>query len=112
MGARSGLELALLNRTLGLVGGLGRYEPRWRAQAQARMRVDIIVIPEPGWQLPEDRDGVWPWILACQVAFQGFNEGLVDAGALRAVDLSRFCAAPLITYCAAKEMSHEHRQDG
>jgi hypothetical protein len=50
------------------------------------MRVDIIVIPEPGWQLPEDRDGVWPWILACQVAFQGFNEGLVDAGALRAVD--------------------------
>ena len=28
------------------------------------------------------------------------------------VDLSRFCAAPLITYCAAKEMSHEHRQDG
>jgi hypothetical protein len=29
-----------------------------------------------------------------------------------AVDLSRFCAAPLNTYCAAKEMSHEHRQDG
>jgi hypothetical protein len=29
-----------------------------------------------------------------------------------AVDLSRFCAAPLITYCAAKEMNHEHRQDG
>jgi len=28
------------------------------------------------------------------------------------VDLSRFCAAPLITYRAAKEMSHEHRQDG
>ena len=28
------------------------------------------------------------------------------------LDLSRFCAAPLITYCAAKEMSHEHRQDG
>ena len=25
------------------------------------------------------------------------------------LDLSRFCAAPLITYCAAKEMSHEHR---
>ncbi len=28
------------------------------------------------------------------------------------VDLSRFCAAPLITYCAAKGMNHEHRQDG
>ena len=28
------------------------------------------------------------------------------------VDLSRFCAAPLITYCAAKEMNHGHRQDG
>jgi hypothetical protein len=28
------------------------------------------------------------------------------------LDLSRFCAAPLITYCEAKEMSHEHRQDG
>ena len=30
----------------------------------------------------------------------------------QAVDLSRFCAAPLITYCAAKGMNHEHRQDG
>jgi hypothetical protein len=28
------------------------------------------------------------------------------------MDLSRFCAAPLITYCAAKGMNHEHRQDG
>jgi hypothetical protein len=28
------------------------------------------------------------------------------------LDLPRFCAAPLITYRAAKEMSHEHRQDG
>ena len=28
------------------------------------------------------------------------------------LDLSRFCAAPLITYCAAKGMNHEHRQDG
>jgi hypothetical protein len=32
--------------------------------------------------------------------------------AWRLLDLSRFCAAPLNTYCAAKEMSHEHRQDG
>ena len=31
---------------------------------------------------------------------------------VKCLDLSRFCAAPLITYCAAKEMSHEHRQDG
>jgi hypothetical protein len=28
------------------------------------------------------------------------------------LDLPRFCAAPLITYCAAKGMNHEHRQDG
>jgi hypothetical protein len=28
------------------------------------------------------------------------------------VNLSRFCAAPLITYCAAKEMNHGHSQDG
>jgi hypothetical protein len=26
------------------------------------------------------------------------------------MDLPRFCAALLITYCAAKEMSHEHMQ--
>ncbi len=30
----------------------------------------------------------------------------------RPLDLSRFCAAPLITYCAAKGMNHGHRQDG
>ncbi len=30
----------------------------------------------------------------------------------RSMDLSRFCAAPLITYCAAKGMNHGHRQDG
>jgi transposase-like protein len=28
------------------------------------------------------------------------------------LDLSRFCAAPMITYCAAKGMNHGHRQDG
>ena len=28
------------------------------------------------------------------------------------LDLPRFCAAPLITYCAAKKMNHGHRQDG
>ena len=28
------------------------------------------------------------------------------------LDLSRFCADPLITYCAAKGMNHGHRQDG
>jgi hypothetical protein len=30
----------------------------------------------------------------------------------RIMDLSRFCAAPLITYCEAKETNHEHRQAG
>ena len=35
-----------------------------------------------------------------------FEEKVLD------LDLSRFCAAPLITYCAAKGMNHEHRQDG
>ena len=41
------------------------------------------------------------------------SESLLDHfSALEDLDLSRFCAAPLITYCAAKEMSHEHRQDG
>jgi acetamidase/formamidase len=28
------------------------------------------------------------------------------------LDLSRFCAAPLITYCAVKEINHGHSQDG
>ncbi len=28
------------------------------------------------------------------------------------LDLSRFCAAPLITHRAAKEMNHGHNQDG
>ena len=30
----------------------------------------------------------------------------------RGLDLSRFCAVPLITYCEAKETSHEQWQDG
>ena len=30
----------------------------------------------------------------------------------RCLDLSRFCAAPLITYFAAKEMYQKHSQDG
>ena len=28
------------------------------------------------------------------------------------LDLFRFCAAPLITYCEAEETSHEYSQDG
>jgi hypothetical protein len=28
------------------------------------------------------------------------------------LDLLRFCAAPLIIHCAAKEMNDGHRQDG
>ena len=50
------------------------------------MRVDVVVILEPGWQLLEDRDGVWPWVHAGIVTFQGFDEGLADAVAFRATD--------------------------
>jgi hypothetical protein len=50
------------------------------------MRVDVIVILELGWQLLEDGDGVWPWIHAGIIAFQGFDEGLADAVAFRATD--------------------------
>ena len=42
-------------------------------------------------------------------AVRGCVAPVLAAGAL---DLSRFCAAPLITYCAAKGMNHGHRQDG
>jgi len=50
------------------------------------MRVDVIVILEPCWQLLEDRDGVWPWVHAGIVTFQGFDEGLADAVAFRTTD--------------------------
>jgi hypothetical protein len=50
------------------------------------MRVDVIVILEPGWQLLEDGDGVWPRVHAGIIAFQGFDEGLADAVAFRATD--------------------------
>ena len=50
------------------------------------MRVDVVVILEPSWQLLEDRDGVWPWVYAGIVTFQGFDEGLADAVAIRATD--------------------------
>ena len=50
------------------------------------MRVDVIVILEPGWQLLEDGDGVWPLVDAGIIAFQGFDEGLADAVAFRATD--------------------------
>jgi hypothetical protein len=43
----------------------------------------------------------------CQLPVAGFL-----GSELVKMDLSRFCAAPLITYCAAKGMNHEHRQDG
>jgi hypothetical protein len=33
------------------------------------MRVDVVVILEPGWQLLEDGDGVWPWVHAGIIAF-------------------------------------------
>jgi hypothetical protein len=50
------------------------------------MRVDVVVILEPGRQLLEDRDGVWPWVHAGIVTFQGFDECLANAIALRAAD--------------------------
>lgn len=50
------------------------------------MRVGIIVILEPRWQLLEERNGVWPWVYAGIVTFQGFDEGLADAVAIRATD--------------------------
>jgi len=40
--------------------------------------------------------------------YYAWSKEFLEAGKRR-LDLSRFCAAPLITYCAAKEMSHEHR---
>ena len=63
------------------------------------------------------------WLRA---AVLGANDGIVSTASLIVgvaaaaatqsdiliVDLSRFCAAPLITYCAAKGMNHGHRQDG
>ena len=50
------------------------------------MRVDVVVILEPGGQLPHDGDGVWPWVHAGIVALKGFDEGLADAVAFRASD--------------------------
>jgi hypothetical protein len=50
------------------------------------MRVDVVVILEPGGQLLEGRDGVWPWIHAGIVAFQGFDEGPTHTVAFKAAD--------------------------
>jgi hypothetical protein len=50
------------------------------------MRVYVIVILEPGWQLLHDGDGIWPWVYAGIVALEGFDEGLADAVAFRASD--------------------------
>ena len=52
------------------------------------MRVYVIVILEPGWQLLHDGDGIWPWVYAGIVALKGFDEGLADAVAFRASDWS------------------------
>ena len=57
------------------------------------MRVDIVVIREPCWQLLEDRDDAWPWVHAGIVAFQGFDEGIADAVAFRAAAKSVVSAA-------------------
>ncbi len=50
------------------------------------MRVGIIVILEPRWQLLEERNGACPWVHAGIATFQGFDEGLADAAAFRAAD--------------------------
>jgi len=50
------------------------------------MRVDVVVILEPGGQRLKDRDGVWPWVHAGIVAFLGFEEGLAYPVAFRAAD--------------------------
>ena len=50
------------------------------------MRVNVVIVLELGWQLLEDGDDVWPWLYAGIVAFQGFDEGLANAVALRAAD--------------------------
>ena len=64
------------------------------------------------------------WRVDAGVVLGGGARGLIMQGMIQytgatnapatvlTLDLSRFCAAPLITYCAAKGMNHEHRQDG
>ncbi|MCA4920955.1 MAG: hypothetical protein ING82_16150 [Roseomonas sp.] len=54
----------------------------------------------------------WPIAAISAAITAHFLIGAVIVAFLPELDLSRFCAAPLITYCAAKEMNHEHRQDG
>jgi len=45
-------------------------------------------------------------------ASRGFTRGGCQFSHGGDLDPQRFCAAPLITYGAAKEMNHGHRQDG
>jgi hypothetical protein len=55
--------------------------------------------------MPGDNNGIE---VECHREYQAANE----QKPLGIMDLARLCAAPLITYCAAKEMNHEHSQDG
>jgi hypothetical protein len=50
------------------------------------VRVDGVVVLEPGGDLLEDGDGVWPRVHAGIVALEGFDEGLADAVAFGAAD--------------------------
>ena len=80
------VELPLSNRPHGFVGGLVFYELTWRAHAQARTRVNVVIILEPSWQLLKDRDGVWPWVQTDIVALEGLDEGLANPIAFRTAD--------------------------
>ena len=80
------VELPLSNRLHGFVGGLVFYGLTWRAHAQARMRVNVVIILEPGRQLLKDRDGVSRWVHTGIVALKGLDEGLANSVAFRIAD--------------------------
>ena len=48
--------------------------------------MDGVVVLEPGGDLLQDRDGVWPGVHTGVVALEGFDEGLADAVAFWAAD--------------------------
>jgi hypothetical protein len=80
------VELPLSNQLHGFVGGLIFYELTWREHAQARTRVPVVIILEPGRQLLKDRDAVWPWVHTGIVALEGLDEGLANSVAFRTAD--------------------------
>jgi hypothetical protein len=48
--------------------------------------MDGVVVLEPGGDLLQDGDGVWPRVHTGIVALEGFDEGLADAIAFGAAD--------------------------